>query len=460
MKKILCVCLVLLFFGVKAQKNVGIGTTNPEKSAILELNSSTKGFLMPRMSLFERNSIPNPAKGLLIFQNDNNSGYYFFNGDAWKPLTENEAKSITLDPNDWSFAGNVPPPGSFIGTTGSSSEPLRFRVSGEWAGFVNAGDRTFFGLWAGRNSTGSSNSAFGSQALSTNVTGTNNTAVGASSLAASTGNQNTAVGAFSLTTNGIGESNTAIGFNSLRNNTDGAYNVAIGGSALNANTLGQYNLGVGFAALLTNIAGTHNMGLGAEALRFSTGSFNTAIGTWAGRGSSSYAGSNNVFIGYSAGSEESGSNKLYIASSNTTMPLVYGDFSAKYVTIGDVSPTLRAQGTATGGYNLLVKGGILTEKIKVALAAPGTDWADYVFEPSYKAKMLTLNEVEKYTLLHKHLPNVPSAEEMVKTGLDVSTVSKMFMEKIEELTLYMIELDKEVKALKAEKKALKSTIEK
>jgi hypothetical protein len=105
-----------------------------------------------------------------------------------------------------------------------------------------------------------------------------------------------------------------------------------------------------------------------------------------------------------------------------------------------------------------VKGGILTEKVKVALAVAGTDWADYVFEPSYK--LMPLEDVESFTKENKHLPNVPSADEMVNSGLDVAQTSKMFMEKIEELTLYMIELNKEVKSLKAENEALKASLKK
>ena len=80
-------------------------------------------------------------------------------------------------------------------------------------------------------------------------------------------------------------------------------------------------------------------------------------------------------------------------------------------------------------------------------------WADYVFEPSYK--LMSLDKVEAFTKENKHLPNVPSATEMANNGLDVSQTSKMFMEKIEELTLYMIEMNKEIKALKAENEKLK-----
>ncbi|MBK6979683.1 MAG: hypothetical protein IPH28_23475 [Cytophagaceae bacterium] len=81
--------------------------------------------------------------------------------------------------------------------------------------------------------------------------------------------------------------------------------------------------------------------------------------------------------------------------------------------------------------------------------ATTTDWADYVFEPSYR--LMPLDQVEKFTITHKHLPNVPSALEMVEKGLDVSSTNKMLMEKIEELTLYVIQLNKELQLLKNKK---------
>ena len=100
----------------------------------------------------------------------------------------------------------------------------------------------------------------------------------------------------------------------------------------------------------------------------------------------------------------------------------------------------------------MVEKGILTEKLKVATIA-SADWADYVFDEKYK--MLSLEEVEKFVKANKHLPNVPSAEEMSKNGLDIVTSDSKLLEKIEELTLYMIEMNKEIKALKAENVKLK-----
>ncbi|MBL7921421.1 MAG: hypothetical protein JNJ40_13975 [Bacteroidia bacterium] len=97
------------------------------------------------------------------------------------------------------------------------------------------------------------------------------------------------------------------------------------------------------------------------------------------------------------------------------------------------------------GYKLYVESGILTEKVKVAVKNTG-NWADYVFDKNYK--MLPLNEVEAYVQKNKHLPGVPSAEEVVENGIDMATMDAKLLEKIEELTLYVIKLEKEMNELK------------
>lgn len=104
------------------------------------------------------------------------------------------------------------------------------------------------------------------------------------------------------------------------------------------------------------------------------------------------------------------------------------------------------------GYRLFVQDGILTEKVRVAVEGTA-DWADYVFADNYQ--LMPLEDVEEFTKENKHLPNVPSAEEVVKQGLDVAQMDAKLLEKIEELTLYLIEQNKEIKELKAELKELK-----
>ncbi len=93
-------------------------------------------------------------------------------------------------------------------------------------------------------------------------------------------------------------------------------------------------------------------------------------------------------------------------------------------------------------YRLSVKGKIRAQEIKVY-----NTWADYVFKKEYK--LPTLNEVEKYIIQNGHLPNVPSAQEITKKGLELGEMAKIQQEKIEELTLYIIEQNKRIEKLEA-----------
>lgn len=92
-------------------------------------------------------------------------------------------------------------------------------------------------------------------------------------------------------------------------------------------------------------------------------------------------------------------------------------------------------------YRLSVKGKVRAEEIKVY-----NTWADYVFEDDY---ILTpLNEVEKYIKDNNRLQNFPSAKEIEEKGLPLGEITKIQQEKIEELTLYLIQLNKEIEILK------------
>ncbi|MDY6855891.1 MAG: hypothetical protein SWO11_14520 [Thermodesulfobacteriota bacterium] len=74
-------------------------------------------------------------------------------------------------------------------------------------------------------------------------------------------------------------------------------------------------------------------------------------------------------------------------------------------------------------------------------------WADFVFDDNYK--LPTLEEVESYIKVNKHLPGLPPEKKIREEGMDVSDILTRQMQKIEELTLYLIELNKENEALKS-----------
>lgn len=79
-----------------------------------------------------------------------------------------------------------------------------------------------------------------------------------------------------------------------------------------------------------------------------------------------------------------------------------------------------------------------------AISSP-TAWADFVFEKDYK--LPTLKEVENFIAANKHLPNMPSAQKVKEEGYTLHDINTKFLQKIEELTLYSIEQDKQINAL-------------
>lgn len=103
-------------------------------------------------------------------------------------------------------------------------------------------------------------------------------------------------------------------------------------------------------------------------------------------------------------------------------------------------------GTTAPDSKLTVKGNIHAEEVKVDLSVPGPD---YVFKEGYDLK--PLEEVQKHIGEHGHLPDIPSAEEMEAEGIELGTMNMKLLEKIEELTLYILKMDKEIKQLKNEK---------
>jgi hypothetical protein len=105
--------------------------------------------------------------------------------------------------------------------------------------------------------------------------------------------------------------------------------------------------------------------------------------------------------------------------------------------------------TDTRGYKFAVAGNAIFTKV-VVKALP---WPDYVFHSTYRLR--PLSEVEEYINQYHHLPEVPTAEEVEKNGLDVGDNQATLLKKIEELTLYVIEQQKEIKALKKDMEQLK-----
>lgn len=102
---------------------------------------------------------------------------------------------------------------------------------------------------------------------------------------------------------------------------------------------------------------------------------------------------------------------------------------------------------------LAVNGKIYATAINVKLPDANGCFPDYVFEKNYP--LMSLNDVETYIATNKHLPNIPSAAEVSASGIDVAEMNIKLLEKIEELTLYMIELKKENAEIKKELESIR-----
>ena len=245
--------------------------------------------------------------------------------------------------------------------------------------------------------------------------------------------------------NSTGQQNNFFGYNAGLDNT-GDFNVFIGQAAGKKNT-NDYNVFIGRFAGANN-KGEKNTFLGEQSgFLNTTGQHNTFIGQSTGKNNT--IGSGNVFIGHEAGLNETGDDNLYIDNSNTSAPLIYGNFSTDYVTING----MLGVGTTSVTEELTINGKILCEEVEVIQDV----LPDYVFQKYFTGKsdlkndysMPTLEEVEIFTKKNHHLPEVPSAAYVKENGMQLKEMTSILLQKIEELTLYTIEQEKRIKALEA-----------
>lgn len=145
-----------------------------------------------------------------------------------------------------------------------------------------------------------------------------------------------------------------------------------------------------------------------------------------------------------------GNTASIINRENSTLGL--GTNNTNRMTIDAAGNVIIGSTTTPAGYKLYVETGILTEKVKVAVKT-SANWADYVFADNYELQ--PLKSVEQYIQKNKHLPGIPSAEQVVESGLDLASMDAKLLEKIEELTLHMIKMEKQLDQLKAENEQLK-----
>ncbi|WP_198175287.1 bZIP transcription factor [Spirosoma telluris] len=397
------------------------------------------------------------------------------------------------------FAGSVPLSGSsggvekvegyynaFIGgfaghiNTGSANSFL-----GSYSGYSNTTDsnNTIIGHGAGYYNTTASYNVFVGQASGTlNTTGTYNTFLGqGSGYANTTGNFNTFLGNGAGSKNASGVSNTFVGLNSGFNTT-GSGDVMLGSGAGQSNTSGSGNtfIGTNAGALTGNpdlqnataigygaqvstsnsliLGAAANVGIGNTApsvkLHLTSGTPNTSGLRLENLTASSPASQPNVTKFLTV----DGSGNVILGSSTNSLRVGAEVWSTTGTYVQNANPggVIIGQGVekTPSDYNLFVSKGILTEKVKIAIKMTA-DWSDYVFEKGYELRSLA--QVEQHIHRTGHLPGLPSAAEVVEKGVDVAKMDAKLLEKIEELTLYSIQQQKQIDQLE---KLVKQLLEK
>ena len=215
--------------------------------------------------------------------------------------------------------------------------------------------------------------------------------------------------------------------------------------------LAQFNAtGSGFNTIFTGgiygayIAGTSSSGLYVSGAGDGSASIQIDNGRLKLKGNLSNGNAHGIMFTNNAGSADRGFIGMY---DDNTMGY-YGSGGTGWGYLWDVNDGSLRLGTTqkATGYLLNVGGKIIAEEVRVQLRSA---WPDYVFAKNYR--LTPLAELETYIQANNHLPNVPAAAEVETSGIALGEMQKKMMEKIEELTLYIIALEKKVQALQTGK---------
>ena len=266
MKQLVIITAIISCTGYLFGQSVGIGTSSPDSSALLELQSTDQGLLVPRMSEANRLNIADPATGLLVYQTDQTPGFYFYTGSEWTHLSAHDSDKIVDGDNDTRVLVEKTADDDIIRFDMAGTEFIRMdsgRVE-----FINTGSSIYLGESAGEkdNMNFTYNVGIGYRSLNKNISGSNNIAIGADALANNEdGGQNIAVGNFTMVLGGASaQGNTIIGDFSMNMNS-GDYNTTVGFQSMNANTTGTKNTTLGYKANVSSGDLTNATAIGADA---------------------------------------------------------------------------------------------------------------------------------------------------------------------------------------------------
>jgi hypothetical protein len=367
MKRIYVIVLMLISANIlNAQVAISTDCSDPLPTSILEIKSTSRGLLIPRMTSTEMGNISNPATGLAVFSysGSNDGQFYYYNGTAWVTFGTEDGDAWDVEGEDQvSAIGRMGRVG--IGTTTPVAASM-LEVAGHiWV--TSTGNSVFLGEDAGEDDdlTNNSNLCIGYAAAQHNVSSESIIAIGSYALQNVTGDENTVIGSGSMNGSVSGTKNTVIGCGAMWDSESGSENVAIGYSSMSNNLTGSNNTAIGTYSLTGN-NGNNNTGLGYQVLQSNnSGSNNAAYGREAG--SSITSGSNNCLAGYRAGDNiTSGSNNIIIgydldapsATADNQMYIggvIYGNLANGNIGINNTNPgerldidgVLRLRETAT-----------------------------------------------------------------------------------------------------------------
>src|SRR6476661_5090251 len=333
-------------------QSVGINDSNSsaDNSAVLDVQSTSKGMLIPRMLTTQRTGISAPATGLLVFDTTTNS-FWFYTGTAWTELVSGTVSQIADADNNTKVQTEKNANEDVVRVDIAGTEHLKI-TSGGHLQTMNTGQSVFLGENAGAadDLTNNANVAVGYNALQTNTTGSDNIALGRQAMTGSTGSNSIGIGYNALVANTSGNTNAALGYNILTSNTTGSGNVAVGSGLLTSNTTGTRNIALVQNALSGNQTGGNNIALGYFALATCNASDNIALG---------FACMNSTTTGtYSVGL---GSQALY---SNTTgsRNLAFGFGALQNNTTASDNVALGHRGllaSSTGARNIAIGSNVL-----------------------------------------------------------------------------------------------------
>lgn len=425
MKTLLLISTMLVYSLVTYSQSVSINNDGsaPDVSAILDVKSSTKGMLLPRTSTFTRLAMSNPATGLILYDTTASS-FYYYNGSDWIALSASTPENWATNGND---IYNNNPGNVGIGTNVPTTK-LTLQTPINTAGWVHIGGADSIIVSEGIGGVSGSIGTSTNHAFRINSNGIGRLHIYNTGDVVVGGNSSPSFGKLTVET-----PNNSYGITQLSPEGN-ILSTRIGGTSAGIGTFSNTNMRLycnsGSAMLIA--AGTGNVGIGTDnpTEKLTVQTLNNSYGI-------SHLGEGGNILSTRIGGTSAGIGTF----SNTNMRIFCNSTSAMLIAAATGNVGI---GTDNPTYKLSVNGNIRSKEVVVEIG-----WADYVFDKEYKLR--SLPEVENYIKEHNHLPGIPSAKEIETNGLQLGDTQKKMMEKIEELTLYIIEMKKEIELLKKDK---------